>query len=42
MLLLCAFVFMLSDLQTKLATDYGPDREFLFLSSQCYKLSVYE
>ncbi|KAK5848414.1 hypothetical protein PBY51_006030 [Eleginops maclovinus] len=32
----------ISDLRTKLAIDYGPDWEFLFLNSQCYKLSVYE
>uniref|UniRef100_A0A3Q3IVA3 Glucosidase 2 subunit beta n=1 Tax=Monopterus albus TaxID=43700 RepID=A0A3Q3IVA3_MONAL len=31
-----------SDLQKKLAIDYGTDWEFLFLSSQCYKLKVYE
>uniref|UniRef100_A0AAQ4Q8I5 Glucosidase 2 subunit beta n=1 Tax=Gasterosteus aculeatus aculeatus TaxID=481459 RepID=A0AAQ4Q8I5_GASAC len=35
------FVF-LSDLREKLAIDYGPDWEFLFLNSQCYKLKVYE
>ncbi|XP_026155084.1 glucosidase 2 subunit beta-like isoform X2 [Mastacembelus armatus] len=32
----------MSDLQKKLATDYGTDWEFLFLNSQCYKLKVYE
>ncbi|KAM8898389.1 glucosidase 2 subunit beta-like isoform 3-T5 [Spinachia spinachia] len=32
----------LSDLREKLAIDYGPDWEFLFLNSQCYKLKVYE
>nr|XP_020467096.1 glucosidase 2 subunit beta-like [Monopterus albus] len=32
----------ISDLQKKLAIDYGTDWEFLFLSSQCYKLKVYE
>lgn len=31
-----------SDLQAKLAIDYGPDREFLFLNSQCYNLNVNE
>uniref|UniRef100_A0AAQ4RBE7 Glucosidase 2 subunit beta n=1 Tax=Gasterosteus aculeatus aculeatus TaxID=481459 RepID=A0AAQ4RBE7_GASAC len=32
----------ISDLREKLAIDYGPDWEFLFLNSQCYKLKVYE
>ncbi|KAL7374975.1 hypothetical protein ABVT39_009996 [Epinephelus coioides] len=32
----------ISDLRKKLAIDYGPDWEFLFLNSQCYKLNVYE
>uniref|UniRef100_A0A671TNN1 Glucosidase 2 subunit beta n=1 Tax=Sparus aurata TaxID=8175 RepID=A0A671TNN1_SPAAU len=32
----------ISDLQKKLALDYGTDWEFLFLNSQCYKLKVYE
>uniref|UniRef100_A0A3P8UR48 Glucosidase 2 subunit beta n=1 Tax=Cynoglossus semilaevis TaxID=244447 RepID=A0A3P8UR48_CYNSE len=32
----------ISDLQQKLAIDYGTDWEFLFLNSQCYKLQVYE
>ncbi|XP_053199280.1 glucosidase 2 subunit beta-like [Scomber japonicus] len=32
----------ISDLQKKLAMDYGTDWEFLFLNSQCYKLKVYE
>lgn len=32
----------ISDLQKKLAIDYGTDWEFLFLNSQCYKLKVYE
>lgn len=32
----------ISDLRKKLAIDYGPDWEFLFLNSQCYKLKVYE
>ncbi|XP_075999782.1 glucosidase 2 subunit beta-like isoform X2 [Genypterus blacodes] len=32
----------ISDLQRKLTTDYGADREFLFLNSQCYQLKVYE
>ncbi|XP_034532759.1 glucosidase 2 subunit beta-like isoform X2 [Notolabrus celidotus] len=32
----------ISDLQKMLAIDYGPDWEFLFLNSQCYKLKVYE
>ncbi|XP_028330445.1 glucosidase 2 subunit beta-like isoform X2 [Gouania willdenowi] len=32
----------ISDLQKKLAIDYGANREFLFLNSQCYKLKVYE
>ncbi|XP_010792651.1 RNA binding protein fox-1 homolog 1-like [Notothenia coriiceps] len=32
----------ISDLRTKLAIDYGPDWEFLFLNSQCYQLNVYE
>uniref|UniRef100_A0A8C7WWU0 Glucosidase 2 subunit beta n=1 Tax=Oryzias sinensis TaxID=183150 RepID=A0A8C7WWU0_9TELE len=32
----------LSDLQKKLAIDYGTDWEFLFLNGQCYKLKVYE
>ncbi|KAF7652227.1 hypothetical protein LDENG_00099540, partial [Lucifuga dentata] len=32
----------ISDLQKKLAIDYGTDREFLFLNSQCYQLKVYE
>ncbi|XP_034413114.1 glucosidase 2 subunit beta-like [Cyclopterus lumpus] len=31
----------ISDLRKKLAIDYGPDWEFLFLNSQCYKLNVY-
>uniref|UniRef100_A0A3B4XYS2 Glucosidase 2 subunit beta n=1 Tax=Seriola lalandi dorsalis TaxID=1841481 RepID=A0A3B4XYS2_SERLL len=32
----------ISDLRKKLAIDYGPDWEFLFLNGQCYKLKVYE
>ncbi|XP_030018548.1 glucosidase 2 subunit beta-like isoform X2 [Sphaeramia orbicularis] len=32
----------ISDLQKKLAIDYGTDWEFLFLNSQCYQLKVYE
>ncbi|KAL4006711.1 glucosidase 2 subunit beta-like [Oreochromis aureus] len=32
----------ISDLQKKLAIDYGTDWEFLFLNGQCYKLKVYE
>ncbi|XP_072232818.1 glucosidase 2 subunit beta-like isoform X1 [Leuresthes tenuis] len=32
----------ISDLQKKLAIDYGTDWEFLFLKSQCYKLKVYQ
>ncbi|KAI9531425.1 hypothetical protein NQZ68_040898 [Dissostichus eleginoides] len=32
----------ISDLRKKLAIDYGPDWEFLFLNSQCYQLNVYE
>lgn len=32
----------ISDLQRKLAIDYGSDWEFLFLNSQCYQLKVYE
>ncbi|XP_029311312.1 glucosidase 2 subunit beta-like isoform X2 [Cottoperca gobio] len=32
----------ISDLRKKLTIDYGPDWEFLFLNSQCYKLKVYE
>ncbi|KAM9717326.1 glucosidase 2 subunit beta-like [Menidia menidia] len=32
----------ISDLQNKLAIDYGADWEFLFLNGQCYKLQVYE
>ncbi|XP_062300704.1 glucosidase 2 subunit beta-like [Scomber scombrus] len=32
----------ISELQMKLAMDYGTDWEFLFLNSQCYKLKVYE
>lgn len=32
----------ISDLQRKLAIDYGTDWEFLFLNNQCYKLQVYE
>lgn len=32
----------ISELQKKLAIDYGTDWEFLFLNSQCYTLQVYE
>ncbi|KAM9836487.1 glucosidase 2 subunit beta-like isoform 2-T2 [Aulostomus maculatus] len=32
----------MSDLQRKLAIDYGTDWEFLYLNNQCYKLRVYE
>ncbi|XP_069579890.1 glucosidase 2 subunit beta-like isoform X2 [Brachyistius frenatus] len=32
----------ISDLQKKLAIDYGTDWEFLFLNTQCYTLKVYE
>lgn len=32
----------ISELQKKLAIDYGTDWEFLFLNSQCYSLQVYE
>uniref|UniRef100_A0A8C6U5V9 Glucosidase 2 subunit beta n=1 Tax=Neogobius melanostomus TaxID=47308 RepID=A0A8C6U5V9_9GOBI len=32
----------ISELQKKLALDYGTDWEFLFLNSQCYQLQVYE
>lgn len=32
----------ISELQKKLAIDYGTDWEFLFLNSQCYQLQVYE
>uniref|UniRef100_A0A667YAJ1 Glucosidase 2 subunit beta n=1 Tax=Myripristis murdjan TaxID=586833 RepID=A0A667YAJ1_9TELE len=32
----------ISDLRNKLTIDYGTDREFLFLNSQCYQLKVYE
>ncbi|KAM9826916.1 glucosidase 2 subunit beta-like [Neosynchiropus ocellatus] len=32
----------ISELQKKLAIDYGVDWEFLFLNNQCYELSVYE
>uniref|UniRef100_A0A3Q3WTJ6 Glucosidase 2 subunit beta n=1 Tax=Mola mola TaxID=94237 RepID=A0A3Q3WTJ6_MOLML len=41
----CALIdvfFSLSDLQKKLAINYGSDWEFLFLNNQCYKLKVYE
>lgn len=30
------------DLREKLAVDYGSEREFLFMGSQCYQLKVYE
>ncbi|XP_034146604.1 glucosidase 2 subunit beta isoform X2 [Esox lucius] len=30
------------DLREKLATDYGPEREFLFLYNQCFQLKVHE
>ncbi|XP_055085000.1 glucosidase 2 subunit beta-like isoform X3 [Periophthalmus magnuspinnatus] len=32
----------ISELQRKLAIDYGTDWEFLFLNSQCFQLQVYE
>ncbi|CAL8241913.1 unnamed protein product [Merluccius merluccius] len=32
----------ISDLKEKLNTDYGPEREFLYLSTQCYQLRVYD
>ncbi|KAM6909334.1 glucosidase 2 subunit beta-like isoform 2-T2 [Xenentodon cancila] len=32
----------ISDLQRKLAIDYGTDWEFLFLNGQCYELKAYE
>ncbi|KAK7909895.1 hypothetical protein WMY93_014579 [Mugilogobius chulae] len=32
----------ISELQRKLAIDYGTDWEFLFLNTQCFQLQVYE
>ncbi|KAG7257359.1 hypothetical protein CRUP_038632, partial [Coryphaenoides rupestris] len=32
----------ISDLKEKLNADYGPDREFLYLSTQCFQLKVYD
>ncbi|XP_056431330.1 glucosidase 2 subunit beta-like [Gadus chalcogrammus] len=32
----------ISELKEKLNADYGPEREFLYLSSQCFQLKVYD
>ncbi|CAL8376605.1 unnamed protein product, partial [Gadus morhua 'NCC'] len=32
----------ISDLKERLNADYGPEREFLYLSSQCFQLKVYD